>query len=93
MTEGRKRKRRHQRKAYDAHLECSTREPLENSTTESAASIDISKSGIGIITDYELNPGRVVMLKGVERPSTIKLAIVKWCRKEDNRYRSGLMFI
>lgn len=91
--EGKKGLRKKQRQKYVKSLKCISEETSPE-IIKPAGSIDISESGIGIITDYELTPGRVIMLKILEKPYTLRLAVVKWCREIDkNKYRSGLMFI
>ena len=85
-------KRRHQRKAYTASLKY-YREGEPESTPHTSTSIDISDSGVGIITDHELEPGQVIIFKNKENPSLQKLAIVQWSMKSGGKYRAGLLFL
>ncbi|MGD0884976.1 MAG: response regulator [Thermodesulfovibrionales bacterium] len=52
--------------------------------------IDISGTGIGIKTDYPLEPGHLIEFTNGERKS----GIVTWCRKVDGHaYRAGIKFM
>ncbi|MGD1075803.1 MAG: response regulator [Thermodesulfovibrionales bacterium] len=53
-------------------------------------SIDISQTGIGIRTDYPLEPGHLIEFTNGEQKS----GIVTWCRKvESHSYRAGIKFM
>ncbi len=55
-----------------------------------ADTIDISNAGIGIRTDYRLEPGHVLRFKkGVGHEA----GIVKWSMMNDNNWRVGIKFI
>jgi len=57
-----------------------------------AETVDISEAGLGIITDYPLEPGYVLRFSsGIDQ----KAGIVRWTRKiaDDSRYRVGVRFI
>ncbi len=51
---------------------------------------DISDRGIGIKTDYPLEPGHVLKFN-TEMP--LKLGIVRWGIILDNKYRVGIEFV
>lgn len=62
----------------------------------SAVSVDISKGGLGIITDYPLEAGHVVSFDEEIKinNTTAKAAIVRWTGKiNNNKYRVGLRFV
>ncbi len=51
--------------------------------------LDIGDGGIGIQTDYPLEPGHVLVFSGIER----KTGIVKWSRAfNESEYRIGIQF-
>lgn len=91
MTEGQMEQRIGNRKAYVTSLEYFSQEMPE--ATFPGASIDISESGIGITTDYLLEPGQVILFRSKENPSALKVAVAKWSMKAGSSYRAGLMFI
>jgi len=58
-------------------------------------SVDISKGGLGMITDYPLTKGNILFfLDKIEIDNIMaKSAVVRWTREtENNRYRIGLEF-
>ncbi|MFN3395391.1 MAG: PilZ domain-containing protein [Thermodesulfovibrionales bacterium] len=58
--------------------------------TKKAELIDLSDSGLGIITDYPLEPGHVLtFINGFSN----KIGIVRWSDREDNYYRVGVNFV
>ena len=84
--------RKDNREPHEANLEFSIEgEPIK--TFRAGVSIDMSESGIGIISDCALEPGQVIIFKGKETPPVIKIAIVQWTMKSSEKYRAGLMFI
>lgn len=85
-------KRKHPRKSYNASLEYYRQGEPETSPRLST-SIDISESGIGLVTDHELEPGQVIIFKSKDTPSVNRIAIVQWSMKSGGKYRAGLMFI
>lgn len=85
-------KRKDTREAREANLEFSIEgEPIK--TFRPGMSIDMSASGIGIISDCALEPGQVIIFKSKETPPVIKIAMVQWTMKSGEKYRAGLMFI
>ena len=59
-------------------------------------SIDISKGGLGMITDYPLKGGDILAFEDEIKINdfTAKAAIVRWTEKiEGNKYHVGLGFI
>lgn len=85
-------KRQHQRKPYTTSLKY-YREGEPETTPHTSTSIDMSDSGVGLITDHELEPGQVVVFKNKENPSVQKMAIVQWSMKSGGKYRAGLLFL
>ena len=58
-----------------------------------ARGIDISEGGIGIKTDYPLEPGHVLRLN---KPLNHKnVGVVRWCENGENKgiYRVGVKFV
>jgi len=54
-----------------------------------ADAIDLSSGGIGLFTDYPLEPGQILRF---DQNIAFKLGIVKWVKKIDNSYRAGIKF-
>ncbi len=53
--------------------------------------IDISEKGMGIKTDYPLQPGQVITFSNGRGRMA---GVVKWCTKEDDSgYRAGVRFM
>jgi hypothetical protein len=59
----------------------------------SAVSTDISDKGIGLITDYPLEPGHVLILSSRDSALLQKIAIVRWTMQASGSYRIGLEFV
>ncbi len=58
--------------------------------TKKARLYDLSQGGIGLITDFPLEPGHVLTFNnGLSE----KIGIVKWSNKEDLYYRVGIKFV
>ena len=55
--------------------------------------IDKSPAGIGLITDFPLEPGHVLEWDDKHNKGNLHIAMVKWARQSDNYYRAGLIFI
>jgi len=53
--------------------------------------IDISQGGIGIKTDYNLNPGYMIRFSSELIPQAVGL--VKWCMSFEESFRVGIEFI
>lgn len=92
LEEKRRECRRHQRKVCKATLGFSKKgEP--RCAVYSCICIDISESGVAIITDQELKMGDVVVFKKKESTLPLRTAVVMWSTVADNKYKAGLMFI
>jgi hypothetical protein len=52
--------------------------------------VDISESGIGIITNHQLEPGNVIKL---DFKNTVLTGVVMWSMKTDSNVRAGIKFI
>lgn len=64
--------------------------------TKTGVSVDISKGGLGIITDYQLHEGNLVTFENgikMKNEKLKKAAVVKWSGKMYGKYRIGLAFI
>jgi|YNPNPStandDraft_1061719.scaffolds.fasta_scaffold111918_2 hypothetical protein len=58
--------------------------------TKKAKLIDSSEGGLGILTDYPLEPGHVLTLgNGFSK----QIGIVRWSDREDSYYRVGIKFV
>lgn len=55
--------------------------------------INVSRSGIGIMTAIPLEPGHVLMWDDAHRKGKLQIALVKWAQEQKSSYRAGLMFI
>jgi len=55
--------------------------------------IDKSTAGICLITDFPLEPGRVLEWDDLNNKGNLHIAMVKWARKFDSYYRAGLIFV
>lgn len=58
-------------------------------------SFDISEGGLGMVTDYPFKAGDILAFDEeiLINSITVKTAIVKWSKSEDESYRVGLGFI
>ncbi|GER93048.1 diaminopimelate epimerase [hot springs metagenome] len=85
----RKDRRRHPRRSCSIAIEFSEK---GKSRSIPCTCIDISESGMGITSDYELEIGQIISfkIKDVQHP---KSAVVIWSKKDQCQYRAGLMFI
>lgn len=52
--------------------------------------VDTSESGVGIITDYPLEPGHVLTFSD---GFSSKIGIVRWSQRWDNSFRVGVKFV
>jgi hypothetical protein len=61
-----------------------------------AVSVDIGKGGMGILTDFPLEKGYVLIFEDTIKMKdqlAKKAAVVKWTGKIDGKYRVGLQFV
>ncbi len=61
-----------------------------------AVSVDISTVGLGIITDFPLEQGHVLIFENEIKINSItskKAAIVRWTGRTNGKYRVGLKFV
>lgn len=92
ITEHKKEHRKHLRNKYIETLEFALKG--ENYPAQhKCLSHDISSSGVGILSDEELETGQVILFKDAIKTAGHKVAIVIWCSKTNGKYRAGLMFI
>jgi len=54
-----------------------------------ADTIDLSSGGIGLLTEYPLEPGQLIRL---DQNISHKIGLVRWVKKIDNAYRAGIKF-
>lgn len=59
----------------------------------SGMATDISDKGLGLITDYPLEPGHVLILSNSDSALFPKIAIVRWVTRISDSYRIGLEFV
>lgn len=61
---------------------------------KSGMTTDISDKGLGLITDFPLEPGHVLILNSNDNSHPFpKIAIVRWTIPITNSYRVGLEFV
>jgi hypothetical protein len=73
-----------------------TKSGLSNTARREGYGLDISSSGIGILTDRLLSPGDVVKLYiplGDTKTIIPTTSEVRWAGGEEGRYRLGLKFL
>jgi len=51
--------------------------------------IDASKSGLGIMTGFPVEPGHVLMWNDKHQKVKLHIALVKWAKEQDSSYRAG----
>lgn len=84
-------RRRYPRIVYNASFEY-TFIGKRIKTFKPGVSVDISESGVGIVSDTDLEPGQMIIIKEIDNPQEYKVAVVKWSMKIGNKCRAGLMF-
>lgn len=52
-----------------------------------AMTFDAGAAGLGIETDYPLEPGHIIRL---DTGDGRKVGVVKWCKKSGHSYRAGI---
>ena len=55
--------------------------------------IDSSPAGIGLISEFPLQPGHVLQWDDMTQKGNLHMAIVKWSVQESSRHRAGLELI
>ena len=55
--------------------------------------IDVSKAGIGLVSEFPLEPGHVLEWDDKHQKGKLHIAMVKWSQQLGRYYRSGLLFI
>lgn len=55
--------------------------------------INASETGIGIMTEFPLEPGYVLEWDDKHQRGKLHIALVKWSQQQSNLYRAGLVFI
>lgn len=89
-------KRRHQREPYNADIEFIVLFMDEDDfkrVNSKGKILDVSQSGIGISTDFPLEPGHVLQWDDQHTKGKLHMALVKWSEQMQNFYRAGLMFV
>ena len=88
--------RKHAREACSISLEFTilfTQSSEFKRVSAKGKTIDKSPAGIGLITDFPLEPGHVLEWDDLHNKGNLHIAMVKWARKCDSYYRAGLVFI
>lgn len=91
-----KEKRKHAREPYNISFDLTV---LLTESTEfqrlaaTGKAVDKSPAGLGIITDFPLEPGHVLEWDDQHKKGTLHIAMVKWALQIENYYRAGLIFI
>jgi len=89
-------KREHQRVLYNAPLHftvLSMRGPVFRRIHSTGMIINASKAGVGISTEFPLQPGQVLHWDDSHRQKRLHIAMVKWSMEEAGLYRGGLTFL
>ena len=55
--------------------------------------IDTSEAGIGIMTEFPLEPGYVLEWDDKHQRGKLHIALVKWSQQQANLCRAGLLFV
>lgn len=86
-------KRQFERKFFreEVHFTVSVLDFMELKKLElKGIGIDISNTGLGMRTDYPLEPGHVLRFSnGIAKKS----GLVRWSEKTEDRYRIGIQFV
>jgi hypothetical protein len=88
--------RKHAREACSIALEFTilfTQSSEFKRVSAKGKTIDKSPAGIGLITDFPLEPGHVLEWDDQHNKGNLHIAMVKWARQIDSYYRAGLVFI
>jgi hypothetical protein len=96
LMEKEKKKRLHERVACETPLEfvaLSMEESEFRRTRVSATVINTSKAGIGILTEFQLEPGHILVWDDNHKRGALHVAMVRWAEKQDEIYRGGLMLL
>lgn len=91
-----KTERKHAREACSISLEFTilfTQSSEFKRVSAKGKTIDKSPAGIGLITDFPLEPGYVLEWDDQHNKGNLHIAMVKWASKFDSYYRAGLIFI
>lgn len=88
--------RKHSREPYTISLDFTvllTQSTEFQRLTATGKAVDKSPAGLGIITDFPLEPGHVLEWDDHHKKGILHIAMVKWAQQIDNYYRAGLIFI
>ena len=55
--------------------------------------VDVSETGVGLVTDFPLQPGHVLEWNDSEQRGKLYIALVKWSLQKDNSCRAGLLMV
>ena len=55
--------------------------------------VDVSETGVEVITEFPLRPGQVLQWDDRHRQSRLHMALVKWSLQQSGHHRAGLKFI
>ncbi len=89
-------KRRHQRVPYQSLINFTVLSMHESEFRRiqfDGTIMDVSEDGIGIVTDFSLQPGQVVQWDDRHKRNRLHIGIVKWSQKQGDLYRAGVMFL
>ncbi len=92
LSEKRAEQRRHQRKQCETTLDFRKKGEAKG-TVYRGICTDISESGLGIVTDIELQPGELLSFLKKDSQSILKSAVVIWSTNYEKKCKAGLMFI
>ncbi len=93
--EHQKEKRKHQRVPYQApcNFTVLSMQGSKFLRTQACGTIrDVSKEGIGIITEFPLQPGQVLQWDDRHKRNRLHIALIKWSQRQGDLYGSGSQF-
>ncbi len=89
-------RRSHERTPYSAPLQFTVLAMHMSELRKTRARgeiVDVSTPGLGIVTDFPLEPGHVLEWDDIHQRGKLHIALVKWSQKKGDAFRAGLMFI
>lgn len=85
-------RRRNERKPCNAAFEFALHgECLK--TFRPGTAVNVSESGLGIVSDCDLQPGQVIIFKSRENEADVRIAVVQWTMKTVDAFKAGLRFL
>ena len=92
LSEKRAEQRRHQRMACQTQF-AFYKKGESGDKLYKCACVDISESGVGVITDTDLKPGAILSFLKKDGQAVLRNAVVIWSVNFEDKCKAGLMFI